>query len=142
MKQYRLLKPLPGCPIGRIFKQDLGGNYFHSMTYEEAVGGNLRMYEFTKEEVEGNTDFFEEFNGDNYMVRIYNPSNFPEFKEVDTGIPTQLVDEIQNALDRLSGKLSSTPSLVISETYDIKWGIVEINKNISELRYKVTINKL
>jgi len=76
------------------------------------------------------------------MVRIYNASNFDEFKEVDTGIPTQLVDEIQNALDRLSGKLSSTPSLFISKTYDIKWGIVEINKNISELRYNVTISKL
>jgi hypothetical protein len=142
MKQYRLLKPLPGCPIGRIFKEDVDGEYYHSMSDDEAISGNYKVYVFTKEEVEGNTDFFEEFNGDNYMVRMFNPSNFAEFKEVDTGIPTQLVDEIQNALDRLSGKLSSTPSLVISETYDIKWGIVEINKNISELRYKVTINKL
>jgi hypothetical protein len=142
MKQYRLLKPLPECPIGRIFKENVGGDYYHSMSDGEAIGGNYKMYVFTKEEVETNSDFFEEFNGDNYMVRIYNASNFDEFKEVDTGIPTQLVDEIQNALDRLSGKLSSTPSLFISKTYDIKWGIVEINKNISELRYNVTISKL
>jgi hypothetical protein len=142
MKQYRLLKPLPGCPIGRIFKEDVDGEYYHSMSDDEAISGKYLMYVFTKKEVETNSDFFEEFNGDNYMVRIYNASNFDEFKEVDTGIPTQLVDEIQNALDRLSGKLSSTPSLFISKTYDIKWGIVEINKNISELRYNVTISKL
>jgi len=142
MKQYRLLKPLPGCPIGRIFKEDVDGEYYHSMSDDEAISGKYLMYVFTKKEVEINSDFFEEFNGDNYMVRIYNASNFDEFKEVDTGIPTQLVDEIQNALDRLSGKLSSTPSLFISKTYDIKWGIVEINKNISELRYNVTISKL
>jgi hypothetical protein len=143
MKQYKLLKPLPGCPIGRIFKQDLGGNYFHSMTDEEAIHGNLKMYNFTKDEVEGNPDFFEKLT-DNYYVRVYNPKNFDEYNEVDTGLPNELFNTIKQSLSVLntnSDILSVTPIVIIPETYDIRWGIIELENGTSKLKYTVTIAK-
>jgi hypothetical protein len=59
MGQHLILqKDLPNCPKGRIFKEDVSGNFFHSMTDEEAIGGNLKSYTFTKEEVADNPEWF------------------------------------------------------------------------------------
>lgn len=143
MKKYKLLKPLPECPIGRIFKEDIGGGYYHSITDEEVIRGKLKMYQFTKEEVEGNPDFFEELT-DNYYARIYNPENFDEYNEVDTGLPNQLVSTIKQSLDTLndySDTLSVSPIIIIPQTYDMKWGIIELENGISKLKYTVTIAK-
>ena len=58
-KKYRLLKDLPNCPKGYIFKQDIGGDYYLSATDEEFINNDLKIYKFTKEEVENNKDWFE-----------------------------------------------------------------------------------
>lgn len=53
-KKVVLLKNLPNCPKGRIFKEDIAGDFFHSMTDKEAIEGKLKSYTFTKEEVKKN----------------------------------------------------------------------------------------
>ncbi|WP_291726162.1 hypothetical protein [Bernardetia sp.] len=53
-----LNKDLPNCPKGRVFKQNINGDYFHSMTDKEAIEGSLKMYKFTKEEVKNNPEWF------------------------------------------------------------------------------------
>lgn len=55
-----LMKNLPGCSIGRIFKEDVNGDFFHSMTDTEAISGNFKIYKFTKEEIANNHGWFEE----------------------------------------------------------------------------------
>tara|TARA_R110002050_G_C8944691_1_gene512878 strand:+ start:1245 stop:1442 length:198 start_codon:yes stop_codon:yes gene_type:complete len=57
-KKLKLEKDLPNCPKGRIFKESVDGNFFHSMTIEEYLGGELKNYKFTKDEVEQNKDWF------------------------------------------------------------------------------------
>jgi hypothetical protein len=53
-----LIKKLPNCPKGRIFKEDINGNFYYSMTDEEVIEGKLKMYNFTKEEVINNPKWF------------------------------------------------------------------------------------
>lgn len=53
-----LLKDLPGCPAGRIFKENIKGDFFHSMTDQEVIDGTFKDYFFTKEEICANDDFF------------------------------------------------------------------------------------
>lgn len=53
-----LLKDLPGCPAGRIFKENVKGDFFLSMTDQEVVDGKLKQYIFTAQEICANDDFF------------------------------------------------------------------------------------
>jgi hypothetical protein len=57
-KKIVLMKNLPNCPKGRIFKQDINGDFFHSMTDDEAIEGKLKSYKFTKEEIANNRKWF------------------------------------------------------------------------------------
>ena len=57
-KKIVLMKNLPNCPKGRIFKEDINGDFFHSMTDDEAIEGKLKSYKFTKEEVSNNRKWF------------------------------------------------------------------------------------
>jgi hypothetical protein len=141
MKKYRLLKPLPGCPSGRIFKQDLGGDYFHSMTDEEAIHSNFKMYVFTKYEVEGNPDFFEEFDGENFHAKLYNPNDINEYKLVDTGIPNVLFEKISKLLDDESTNYSLSPFTLI-ELDNISWVVVHKDSRKIDKKYKITIEKI
>jgi hypothetical protein len=59
---FVLLKDLPNCPKGRIFKEDINGNFFHSMSDEEGISGGYKSYKFTKEEVENNPNWFDKIN--------------------------------------------------------------------------------
>lgn len=59
-KFFLLLKNLPNCPKGRLFKEDVNGNYFHSMTDDEVIEGKLTTYLFTKDEVLSNKKWFVE----------------------------------------------------------------------------------
>jgi len=52
------MKDLPSCLKGRVFKEDTEGNFYHSMTDQEAIDGNLKFYKFTKEEIAKNRDWF------------------------------------------------------------------------------------
>ncbi len=60
MKTYKLLKPLPYCPVGRIFKENTAGHYYLSMTDDEASKDELIDYRFSKYRVESSPVFFEE----------------------------------------------------------------------------------
>ena len=55
-----LAKSLPNCPKGRLFKEDISGNFFHSMTDKEYIKGKLKDYRFTKKEVKKNKKWFYE----------------------------------------------------------------------------------
>lgn len=57
-KKIVLMKNLPNCPKGRIFKEDINGDFFHSITDDEAIEGKLKLYKFTKEEVANNRKWF------------------------------------------------------------------------------------
>jgi hypothetical protein len=138
-KQFRNIKELPGCPIGRIFKEDVNGDYYYSMSDDEVIGGEFYPYKFPLDIME-NTQWFVECN-DNFMARIYNPNNFDEYTEVDTGIPNVLVDSIEKVLKEIGDTLSPTPKVVLSETYDISWGIIERGNSGSKLKYRVTVDK-
>ena len=63
MELKRLLvlkKSLPGCPKGRIFKETVDGDFFHSMTDKEVIKGKFKLYKFTKKEVKKNKKWFHE----------------------------------------------------------------------------------
>lgn len=55
-----LTKDLPGCPKGRMFLENIYGDFFHSMTDDEAIEGKLKAYFFTKQEVLDNPTWFSE----------------------------------------------------------------------------------
>ena len=55
-----LVKSLPNCPKGRLFKEDISGNFFHSMTDKEVIKGKFKLYKFTKKEVKKNKKWFYE----------------------------------------------------------------------------------
>ena len=57
-KKIILMKNLPNCPKGRIFKEDINGDFFHSMTNDESIEGKFKSYKFTKEEVINNGKWF------------------------------------------------------------------------------------
>lgn len=73
MKIYTLKKSMPGCPAGRLFKQNSGGEYFHSMTDDEAVSGELVDYRLPRNVVEYNPDWFV-LRPENQDSTIQNPS--------------------------------------------------------------------
>lgn len=138
-RQFRNIKELPGCPIGRIFKQNTDDDYYHFISDDEAISGEFQPYKFSLDIME-NTQWFAECN-DNFIARIYNPKNFDEYTDVDTGIPTILVDTIEKALKEMSDTLSATPKVVLPETYDISWRIIEIERGGCKIKYRVTIDK-
>lgn len=138
-RQFKNIKELPGCPIGRIFKESNMSGYFHSISEDEYSTGEFWPYDFSLEIME-NTEWFMEC-GDNYMVRSYDPTNWDQYTDIDTEIPNYLVDAVKNGLNVINGKLSVTPILISTETYDIKWGIIEYHKGGSKLKYRVTISK-
>lgn len=57
-KTYILSKDLPNCPKGRKFIPNIYGDFFLLMSDDEAIEGKLKNYEFTKEEIESNPDWF------------------------------------------------------------------------------------
>ncbi len=57
-KKLVLMKNLPSCPKGRIFKEDTNGDFFHSMTDDEFLDKSLKEYKFTKQEVADNRKWF------------------------------------------------------------------------------------
>lgn len=55
---YKLLKNLPDCPKGRIFKEDIYGNFYLSMTDDEAIENKLKHYRFSEKEIINNPLWF------------------------------------------------------------------------------------
>ena len=53
-----LLKDLPNLPKGRIFATNINGDYYSLISNEEHIQGDLKTYQFTKEEVKNNPEWF------------------------------------------------------------------------------------
>jgi hypothetical protein len=69
-----------------------------------------------------------------YKASYYHPETF-EKTEIETKIPTDLVNEIKQTLDKLEGYLN-TPILTNPEDLSIVWGVMDAS---SKLKFKVTI---
>ena len=63
-KRYKLLKDLPQCPAGRIFAENIVGQFRHELTEDESISLNYKEYFFTKEVIE-DTEWFEPYNESN-----------------------------------------------------------------------------
>jgi hypothetical protein len=139
MKQYRLLKPLPGCPVGRLFKADENGIYYHIMTEAESLQDGLKMYYFTTQDIIDNTDFFELLDSETFHIKIYNSEDIAKYKLVDTGISKELVDGVQNLLNN-SDEYSLSPYMV-AEDYDLMWNVIHKKSGVSYKKYKIVLQK-
>ena len=139
-KQFRNIKELPGCPIGRIFKEDVDGDYYHSMSDDEAIGGEFYPYKFPSDIME-NTEWFEECE-DTLLVRSYDINNLEKYTLIDTGIANDLVYFVEKGLKNLNGNLTASPMMLVPNTTDISWSIIQSFKGGSRLKYKVIIEKM
>lgn len=65
-----LLKDLPCCPAGRIFKSTNDGlSFYHYMTDDEVINSQLKDYTFSRRDVESNPSWFRwQTVNDNYLV--------------------------------------------------------------------------
>lgn len=61
-KRFMLVKHLPNCPKGRIFNEDIYGNFYLSRTDDEVIQGIPKYYHFTKEEIQNNPHWFIEIH--------------------------------------------------------------------------------
>jgi hypothetical protein len=71
---------------------------------------------------------------ENYKADYYNPETF-EKSEIETKIPSDLVSEVKQSLDKMEGYFV-TPTIINSEELSVVWGIMD-NTNI--LKYKLSI---
>jgi hypothetical protein len=138
MKQYRLLKPLPGCPAGRLFGANTNGIYYHIMTEAEALQDGLKMYHFNAQDIIDNPDFFEECT-DNYIIEIYDPIQFGLVKRVDSGIPNLLVNTIQESLNELKDNFSISSLMGKPDKSNLCWYIQ--SRQTDKTKYKVLLQK-
>jgi hypothetical protein len=70
----------------------------------------------------------------NYKSTYINPETF-EKSEIETKIPTDLVNEIKQTLDKLE-EYFNTPTLINPEDLSITWGVMDTS---SKLKFKVLI---
>jgi len=70
----------------------------------------------------------------NYKADYINPETF-EKSEIETKIPTDLVNEIKQTLDKLEGYFN-TPTLINPEDLSVVWGVMDSE---NKLKYKVKI---
>jgi len=59
-KQFELLKDLPGCPTGRIFKEAVNNSYYNLMTDQEFIDNEYQSYSIMDIFVENNSEWFKE----------------------------------------------------------------------------------
>jgi hypothetical protein len=71
---------------------------------------------------------------ENYKADYYNPETF-EKSEIETKIPSDLVSEVKQSLDKMEGYLI-TPTIINSEELSVVWGIMD---NTNTLKYRVSI---
>ena len=59
LKKYKLLKDLPGCSVGRIFKENIHGDYYLYLSDDEFLTNEIEFYQFKKQTIINNPDWFE-----------------------------------------------------------------------------------
>lgn len=75
----------------------------------------------------------------NYKSQHINPETFEE-KEIETLIPSSIVENIKNSLNELKEEFMVTPTLINPEDLSVVFGIIETDINSSRLKYKVSIS--
>jgi hypothetical protein len=74
---------------------------------------------------------------ENYKADYYNPETF-EKSEIETKIPSDLVSEVKQSLDKMEGYLI-TPTMINSEKLSVVWGIMD---NTNTLKYTLSITPI
>ena len=73
---------------------------------------------------------------ENYKSDYYNPETF-EKSEIETKIPVNLVNEINQTLNNIEGYMI-TPTMINPEDNSVVFGIMDMNDKT--MAYKVTIS--
>ena len=76
---------------------------------------------------------------ENYKSDYYNPETF-EKSEIETLIPTSIVENVKNSLNWLEKEFMVTPTMINPEDLSVVFGIIETDINSSRLKYKVSIS--
>jgi hypothetical protein len=74
---------------------------------------------------------------ENYKANHINPETF-EQSEIETKIPTDLVNEIQQTLDKLE-RYFNTPTFIHPEELSVMWGVMDGENKLKYL-IKITPN--
>lgn len=74
---------------------------------------------------------------ENYKADYYNPETF-EKSEIETKIPSDLVSEVKQSLDKMEGYFI-TPTIINPEELSVVWGIMD---NTNTLKYKLSITPI
>lgn len=138
-----LKKALPLCPVGRTFKENIKGGWFHSMTDEEAISGNFKEYLFTKEEMLRMNDWFgaecyyhhigsfdiHEVTGKGTILAISLSKNDLELEDLNIGDIINTYNHSISVEEAISGNFKSSYDQSISKhkTYEIV--TIEISQN-------------
>jgi len=72
---------------------------------------------------------------ENYKSDYYNPETF-EKSEIETKIPSNLVTEVKQVLDKIDGYII-TPTMINPEDNSVVFGIMDMNDRT--LKYKLSI---
>ena len=78
-------------------------------------------------------------NMKNYKSKHINPETFEE-KEMETLIPTSIVENVKNSLNGLGEEFMVTPTMINPDDLSVVFGVMETNINSSRLKYKVSIS--
>jgi hypothetical protein len=76
---------------------------------------------------------------ENYKADYYNPETF-EKSEIETLIPTSIVENVKNSLNGLEKEFMVTPTMINPEDLSVVFGLIETDINSSRLKYKVSIS--
>jgi hypothetical protein len=76
---------------------------------------------------------------ENYKADYYNPETF-EKSEIETLIPTSIVENVKNSLNGLEKEFMVTSTMINPEDLSVVFGIIETDINSSRLKYKVSIS--
>jgi hypothetical protein len=76
---------------------------------------------------------------ENYKADYYNPETF-EKSEIETLIPTSIVENVKNSLNGFGKEFMVTPTMINPEDLSVVFGIIETDINSSRLKYKVSIS--
>jgi hypothetical protein len=76
---------------------------------------------------------------ENYKADYYNPETF-EKSEIETLIPTSIVENVKNSLNELGKEFVVTPTMINPDDLSVVFGVIETDINSHRLKYKVSIS--
>ena len=77
-------------------------------------------------------------NMENYKSEYYNPETF-EKTEIETKIPVNLVNEINQTLNNIEGYMI-TPTMINPEDNSVVFGIMDMNDRTLKYKLSITTN--